>query len=115
MNTEIEVRLGQMEEAFSVTQENHKKAMENLQQEVEANSKAKAEVMRMRPKLEQSILELDSGLDQSQLKFEELQGQAKKTQDNIKKMGDKLEAELEAKEAAMTDLLSSERKLSGAK
>merc|ERR1712012_26516 len=54
---DVEDRLRGMDEAFLVTKANHSKAMERVQEEVEAQSKGKAEAMRARQMQEQELLE----------------------------------------------------------
>ena len=73
MKRDLERKVLGMEEAFVVTKANHSKTMERLRQEVESQSKAKAEAMRARQVLDQSVLELESALGRSQLKCVELQ------------------------------------------
>ena len=70
---DVEDRLKGMDEAFLVTKANHNKAMERVQEEVEAQSKGKAEAMRARQMHEQTLLELETGLQTTQLKCVELQ------------------------------------------
>ena len=70
---DVEDRLRGMDEAFLVTKANHSKAMERVQEEVEAQSKGKAEAMRARQMHEQTLLELETGLQTTQLKCLELQ------------------------------------------
>ena len=70
---DVEDRLRGMDEAFLVTKANHNKAMERVQEEVEAQSKGKAEAMRARQMHEQTLVELETGLQTTQLKCVELQ------------------------------------------
>ena len=69
----VEDRLRGMDEAFMVTKANHNKAMERVQEEVESQSKTKAEALRARQMHEQTLLELETGLQTTQLKCVELQ------------------------------------------
>ena len=70
---DVEDRLRGMDEAFLVTKANHVKAMEKVQEEVEAQSKGKAEAMRARQMHEQTLVELETGLQTTQMKCVELQ------------------------------------------
>ena len=70
---EVKHRVQGMEDAFLITRTNHGKAMEALKLDVEHHSKEKAEALRSRQHLEQSLVELESVLQACQLKTHELQ------------------------------------------
>merc|ERR1719249_120930 len=71
--------------------------------------------MRARQMHEQTLVELETGLQTTQMKCVELQGQTRGAQDNLRKKERQLEEEQEAKEAAASDLLAAERKLGSAR
>merc|ERR550532_3705325 len=77
--------------------------------------KDKAEAMRARQMHEQTLVELETGLQTTQLKCVELQSQTRGAQENLRKKERQLEEEQEAKEAAAGDLLAAERKLVSAR
>merc|ERR550532_140792 len=77
--------------------------------------KDKAEAMRARQMHEQTLVELETGLQTTQMKCVELQGQTRGAQENLRKKERQLEEEQEAKEAASGDLLAAERKLGSAR
>merc|ERR1712013_724022 len=65
---DIEQRIKNMEDSFELTKANHAKAMENIQENLESISKAKAEAYRDKQNLEQTVIEIDGALNQSQMK-----------------------------------------------
>merc|ERR1712168_162863 len=62
---EIDRKIAEKEEEFENTRKNHQRAMDSLQASLEAESRAKAEALRQKKKLEQDINELEIALDHS--------------------------------------------------
>merc|ERR1712000_65962 len=62
---EIDRRVAEKEEEFDNTRKNHQRAMDSLQASLEAESRAKAEALRIKKKLESDINELEIALDHS--------------------------------------------------
>merc|ERR1712209_43985 len=60
---EIEKRLMEKEEGFDSTRKNHQRAVDTVQASLEAESRGKAEALKMRKKLEHDINELEAALD----------------------------------------------------
>merc|ERR1711992_331241 len=60
---EIDRRIQEKVEEFDNTRKNHQRAMESLQASLEAESRAKAEALRIKKKLEADINELEIALD----------------------------------------------------
>merc|ERR1712086_901393 len=60
---EIDRKIQEKEEEFDNTRKNHERAMESLQASLEAESRAKAEALRIKKKLESDINELEIALD----------------------------------------------------
>merc|ERR1719322_1394150 len=60
---EIDRKIHEKEEEFENTRKNHQRAMESLQASLEAESRAKAEALRIKKKLESDINELEIALD----------------------------------------------------
>lgn len=54
-SSEIEKRIQEKEEEFENTRKNHQRAMESMQATLEAESKGKAEALRIKKKLESDI------------------------------------------------------------
>ena len=97
VRADIEKRLQEKEEEFEGTRRNHAKAMEQMQYAIEQESKAKAEAMRLRKKLELDIGELDSALDHANMANMELQKSIKNYQDKTRDKTAQFEAEQQAK------------------
>lgn len=66
---------------------NHQRALDSMQASLEAESKGKAEAMRVKKKLEQDINELEVALDQANRGKAELEKTAKKLQQSLKVSG----------------------------
>merc|ERR1712027_206046 len=62
---EIDRRMAEKDEEFAVTKKNMNKGIENMQSAVETESKAKAEALRMKKKLETDVLDLESNLERA--------------------------------------------------
>merc|ERR1712004_199381 len=60
---EIDRKIQEKEEEFNNTRKNHQRAMDSLQASLEAESRAKAEALRIKKKLEADINELEIALD----------------------------------------------------
>merc|ERR1712062_589737 len=60
---EIDRKIQEKEEEFNNTRKNHQRAMDSLQASLEAESRAKAEALRIKKKLESDINELEIALD----------------------------------------------------
>merc|ERR1712226_1476045 len=114
VRADIEKRLQEKEEEFEGTRRNHAKAMEQMQYAIEQESKAKAEAMRLRKKLELDIGELDSALDHANMANMELQKSIKNYQDKTRDKTAQFEAEQQAKDSAKEYLMTAERRAHGA-
>merc|ERR1711977_796459 len=60
---EIDRKIHEKEEEFENTRKNHQRAMDSMQASLEAESRAKAEALRIKKKLESDINELEIALD----------------------------------------------------
>lgn len=63
IRSEIEKRIQEKEEDFENTRRNHQRALESMQASLEAESKSKNELLRVKKKLESDINELEIALD----------------------------------------------------
>merc|ERR1711981_1235376 len=106
---EIERRIAEKEEEFQSTRKNFSKAVDNMQAALEAESKGKAEAMRMKKKLESDVGELEISLDHANANNLETQKAIKKYQVQIREAAGKLEEEQRAKEVARDALVNAER------
>merc|ERR1711972_1162808 len=60
---EIDRKIHEKEEEFNNTRKNHQRAMDSMQASLEAETRAKAEALRIKKKLESDINELEVALD----------------------------------------------------
>merc|ERR1712172_263997 len=107
---EIERRMAEKDEEFESTRRNFTKAVEGMQAAVEVETKAKAEALRMKKKLESDVLDLDTSLEHATAANAETQKTIKKYHLSIREAQTKLEDEQLAKEAAHDHLIAADRK-----
>merc|ERR1739846_216604 len=107
---EIERRMAEKDEEFESTRRNFTKAVEGMQAAVEVETKAKAEALRMKKKLESDVLDLDTSLEHATAANAETQKTIKKYHLSIREAQSKLEDEQLAKEAAHDHLIAADRK-----
>merc|ERR1711978_19835 len=92
------------------TKKNMGKALENMQSAVETESKGKAEALRMKKKLENDVLELDSTLERANAANADTQRTIKNYQNQLREAQAKLEDQQRAKQVAYDDFISADRK-----
>merc|ERR1719330_2274399 len=102
----IERRMAEKDEEFESTRNNFGKAIEGMQGAIEAESKAKAEALRMKKKLESDVLDLDTHLEHANAANQETQKSLKNLHDQIRGSQAKLEDEQRAKEVAHDHLIA---------
>jgi len=107
---EIDRRMSEKDEEFAATKKNMTKAIESMQSAVESESKAKAEAMRMKKKLETDVLDLDCNLEHANAANAETQRTIKNYQLSLREAQVKLEDQQRAKEIAHDDLINADRK-----
>merc|ERR1712080_143463 len=107
---EIERRMAEKDEEFESTRKNFGKAIEGMQSAVEIESKAKAEALRMKKKLETDVLDLDTSLEHANAANAETQGTIKKCHDRLREVQARLEDEQRGKEIAHDNLIAADRK-----
>merc|ERR1712156_1205492 len=69
----IERRIGEKEEEFASNKKNYMKAVDGMQTALEAESKGKAEALRMKKKLEADVSELETSLEHANAANQETQ------------------------------------------
>merc|ERR1711912_230723 len=89
---------------------NMTKGIENMQSAVETESKAKAEAVRMKKKLETDVLDLESNLERANAANADTQRAIKTYQLQLREAQAKLEDQQRAKEVAHDELINAERK-----
>merc|ERR1712241_1329434 len=107
---EIDRRMGEKDEEFASTKKNMGKAIENMQAAVETESKAKAEALRMKKKLETDVLDLEGNLEHANAANSETQRTIKNYQMSLREAQAKLEEQARAKELAHDELINADRK-----
>merc|ERR1739846_132968 len=110
VRAEIERRIGEKEEEFQSTRKNFGKAVDNMQSALEAESKGKAEALRMKKKLESDVGELEISLDHANAANIETQKVIKRYHEHIRGAQGKLEDEQRAKDVARDNLIASDRR-----
>ena len=100
---EIDRRLQEKEEEFENTRKNHQRALDSMQASLEAESRGKAEALRMKKKLESDINELEIALDHSNKANAEAQKNIKKYQQTLKELQAAYEEEQRARDEARDD------------
>jgi len=107
---DIERRLGEKEEEYQVTRKTFAKAIEAMQSTLEAESKAKAEALRMKKRLEADVLDLETSLEHANSANMESQKNIKKLQENLKQVQMRLDEVSRAKSLAHEELLAADRR-----
>merc|ERR1719189_39813 len=102
---EIERRITEKEEEFDSTRKNFMKAIDNMQNALETESKGKAEALRMKKKLESDVVELEMSLEHANAANQETQKSIKTYHLKIREVQGKLEDEQRSKEVARDQLL----------
>merc|ERR1739845_308537 len=110
VRAEIERRIAEKEEEFQSTRKNFGKAVDNMQSALEAESKGKAEALRMKKKLESDVGELEISLDHANAANVETQKVIKTYHQKIRDLQCKLEDESRAKGVCRDQLIAGERR-----
>merc|ERR1711963_881905 len=111
---EIERRITEKEEEFDSTRKNFMKAIDNMQNALETESKGKAEAIRMKKKLEADVTELETALEHANAANVETQKTIKKYHQSIRESQQRLEDEQRTKEVVRDQLLAGERRANSA-
>merc|ERR1711881_750047 len=90
---EIDRKIHEKEEEFDNTRKNHQRAMDSMQASLEAESRAKAEALRIKKKLESDINELEIALDHANKANSEAQKSIKRYQGQLRDVEGALEEE----------------------
>merc|ERR1712223_2163532 len=94
---EIDRRVVEKEEEFDNTRKNHQRAMDSMQASLEAESRAEAEALRIKKKLESDINELEIALDHANKANSEAHKSIKRYQAQLRDVEGLLEAETSQK------------------
>merc|ERR1711931_462751 len=107
---EIDRKIQEKEEEFDNTRKNHQGAMDSLQASLEAESRAKAEALRIKKKLESDINELEIALDHANKANIEGQKAIKRYQGSLRDTIQSFEDEARSRQEVMEAVGISERK-----
>ena len=110
MKQEIERRIQKKEDEFMMIRKNQTRALESMQTALETETKAKAEALRMKKKLETDVLDLETGLDHANAANMETQKTIQKYGQQVRDIQTKLEEESHAKSLAQDNLVAAERR-----
>ncbi len=83
---EIEKRILEKEEEFENTRKNHQRALDSMQASLESEAKGRAELMRMKKKLESDINELEIALDHANKANADAQKNIKRYHEQIREL-----------------------------
>jgi len=110
VRADIDRRIQDKEEEFDNTRRNHQRAMDSMQASLEAESKGKAEALRIKKKLEQDINELEVALDTANRGKAEFEKNVKKYQQTIREMQSQIEDEVRQREEVRESYMMTERR-----
>jgi myosin heavy chain 6/7 len=110
VRAEIERRIAEKEDEFLSTKKNFQHAIDGLQTVLESESKAKAEAVRMKKKLEADVSELEVSLEHANAANQETQKVIKNYHVKIRDGQSNLENEQRSKDVARDNLLAAQRR-----
>ncbi|WAR11053.1 MYS-like protein [Mya arenaria] len=111
IRSEIDRRIAEKEEEFENTRRNNARQIESMQASLEAESKAKAEALRIRKKLESDINELEAALDAANRARAEMEKNAKRFQEQAREFQSAIDDERRKTTEALEALQISERRV----
>ncbi|CAF0933109.1 unnamed protein product [Adineta ricciae] len=107
---EIDRRIHEKEEEFETTRRNHQRALESMQASLEAESRAKAEALKQKKKLESDINELEIALDHANRTNSDLQKALKRLQQTVSEFTAQIEEEQRQRDEAREAAAAAERR-----
>ncbi|KAK0404980.1 hypothetical protein QR680_017737 [Steinernema hermaphroditum] len=110
IRSEIEKRIQEKEEEFENTRKNHARAIESMQASLEAESRGKNELMRLKKKLEADINELEIALDHANKANADAQKNIKSYQEQIRELQMQVEEEQRNRDDIREQYLSAEKR-----
>ncbi|VDK74209.1 unnamed protein product [Litomosoides sigmodontis] len=111
IRSEIEKRVSEKEEEFQNTRSNHQRALESMQASMEAELRAKADLLRVKKKLESDISELEVALDHANRANIDVQKTIKRYQDNVRELQTQIEDEQRQRDEMQEQLNVAERRV----
>merc|ERR1719180_662833 len=110
VKTEIERRIAEKDEEFSMVRKAQTKGLDSMQSALETEAKGKAEALRMKKKLEADAGDLGLALEHAIAGNAETQSTIKKYQLQVRDAQAKVDAESQAKSAAAHNKVTADRK-----
>jgi myosin heavy chain 6/7 len=110
IRSEIEKRIQEKEEEFENTRKNHSRAMESMQASLESETRGKAELLRVKKKLEADINELEIALDHANKANADAQKNLKRHQEQIRELQMQVEEEQRTRDDIREQYLSAEKR-----
>ncbi|XP_014672549.1 PREDICTED: myosin heavy chain, striated muscle-like [Priapulus caudatus] len=107
---EVDRRLAEKDDEFETTRRNHQRAVDSMQASLEAESKGRAEAMKMKKKLETDINQLEIALDGANRQNADAQKNAKRLQAQMVDLTAQIEDEQRVREEIREQLGASERR-----
>ncbi|KAG7459989.1 hypothetical protein MATL_G00216420 [Megalops atlanticus] len=112
VKADIDRRIHEKEEEFEITRKNHQRAIESLQASLEAETKGRAEALRLKKKMESDLNEMEIQLDHANKNNSELVKTLKKLQQQIKDMQMQMDEDARQHEELREQYSLQERRLS---
>ncbi|KAL6736890.1 hypothetical protein Aduo_007192 [Ancylostoma duodenale] len=110
IRSEIEKRIQEKEEEFENTRKNHQRAMDSMQASLETEAKGKAELLRVKKKLEADINELEIALDHANKANADAQKNLKRYQEQIRELQLQVEEEQRQRDDVREQFFNAEKR-----
>ncbi|KHJ96159.1 myosin head [Oesophagostomum dentatum] len=110
IRSEIEKRIQEKEEEFENTRKNHQRAMDSMQASLETEAKGKAELLRVKKKLEADINELEIALDHANKANADAQKNLKRYQEQIRELQLQVEEEQRNRDDVREQFFNAEKR-----
>ncbi|VDM65006.1 unnamed protein product [Strongylus vulgaris] len=110
IRSEIEKRIQEKEEEFENTRKNHQRAMDSMQASLETEAKGKAELLRVKKKLEADINELEIALDHANKANADAQKNLKRYQEQIRELQLQVEDEQRQRDDIREQFFNAEKR-----
>ncbi|WKX94490.1 hypothetical protein Q1695_011624 [Nippostrongylus brasiliensis] len=110
IRSEIEKRIQEKEEEFENTRKNHQRAMDSMQASLETEAKGKAELLRVKKKLEADINELEIALDHANKANADAQKNLKRYQEQIRELQLQVEEEQRQRDDIREQFFNAEKR-----
>ncbi|XP_046351162.1 myosin heavy chain, striated muscle-like isoform X8 [Haliotis rufescens] len=110
VRSEIDRRIHEKEEEFENTRRNHQRALDSMNASLEAETKGKAEAMRIKKKLESDINELEIALDGANRGRAEAEKNIKRYQQQVRELSACVEEEQRNRDEVRENLNMTERR-----